>query len=476
VAEEDGFDAGVQWVITAMLQSPHFLYRSELGLLGTDGLWQLTDWEVASELSYLLWGTMPDEALMTAAQIGALRNPAQIRSQVARMSEDPRAEGRASAFVRSWLQLDLLKTVSREGLSDGLRESLTAETQALVDEVAAGGGTLEDLMLARVTWADESLRDHYGHETTGWIELDDETTGGLLTQGSVLTTYALSSGSSPIHRGVLVRERMLCEDLSPPPADLDTSPPEVDLSLSTRERYSEHSSNPACSSCHNKIDPIGFGFEHYDGLGRYRDVDGVHDVDASGDVDGVEFEGVEDLSALLLDDDRFRSCFVQTWRRWGTGAESCADDPGEVGLTEPLTELTERVSFMYRAEAGAAEEQGSLASGSGLSESELAAIVEALGEIDTGAGGGGGGGTAGVTLDLTTVSEWDSGFCMDAVVSNLSGSAVAWEVRATIPGTISGIWNAEYLLDGSDYVFVGVDWNSELGPGETAEFGFCGDR
>jgi endo-1,4-beta-xylanase len=102
--------------------------------------------------------------------------------------------------------------------------------------------------------------------------------------------------------------------------------------------------------------------------------------------------------------------------------------------------------------------------------------VEALGEIDTGAGGGGGGGTAGVTLDLTTVSEWDSGFCMDAVVSNLSGSAVAWEVRATIHGTISGIWNAEYLLDGSDYVFVGVDWNSELGPGETAEFGFCGDR
>ena len=107
---------------------------------------------------------------------------------------------------------------------------------------------------------------------------------GILSHGSVLATYAKASASSPIHRGVLVRERVLCQELAPPPPNLDTSPPAVDPSQSTRERYIEHASNPACSSCHDLIDPIGFGFEHYDAVGRWRAQDGVHSIDASGSI------------------------------------------------------------------------------------------------------------------------------------------------------------------------------------------------
>jgi hypothetical protein len=470
VAVEDGFDEGARWVVTAMLQSPHFLYRSELGLQDDDGLWALTDWEIASELSYLLWGTMPDAALLAAAQEGTLRTQAQIRTQVERMAADPRTLDTAAEFVRNWLHLDLLQTVSREGLTDELRSAMIAETDFLVAEIAQTGGTLEDLMLARVTRLDETLAEHYGYESTGWVALDGETGGGLLAQGSLLTIYALASGSSPIHRGVLVRERMLCEDLPPPPAELDTSPPEVDLSLSTRERYAEHSANPACSSCHNKIDPIGFGFEHFDGLGRYREVDGVHTVDASGDVDGAGFVGLSDLSELLLDDARFRSCFVQTWRRWGTGGQSCADDPGDIGLTAPMDELTERVAFRLRSEPSASVDQASLAVDSELSEALLLEIAESLGDIDTG-----GGGTEGVELELVSAGEWTGGFCMNGIVTNHGSDTVVWEVRGTVSGTITSIWNAEYSLDGSEHIFSGVDWNAELAPGSSTEFGFCGD-
>jgi len=472
VASEDDFDTGIRWVITAMLQSPHFLYRSELGLLNDDGLWSLTDWEVATELSYLLWGTMPDADLFEAAEAGTLGTRAEIRDQVERMAADPRTLDTAASFVRTWLQLDLLQTVSREGLSDDLRASMLDETDLLVTDIAEIGGTLEDLMRSRVTHVDETLRDHYGYESTGWVTLDGETGGGLLTQGSVLTTYALATGSSPIHRGVLVRERMLCEDLPPPPAELDTSPPEVDPSLSTRDRYAEHSDNPACASCHDKIDPIGFGFESFDGLGRYREMDGVHPVDATGDVDGDGFDGLSELAEVLLDDSRFRSCFVETWRRWGTGGESCADDPGEIGFMAPLDEITERVAFRIRAEDDASEDQASLAVDSELTDELLIEIAEAFGDVDT---GGGGSGTSGVDFDLEVNSEWPGGFCMDGLVTNLSSGTVLWEVRGTVPGTITSIWNADYTIDGTEHIFVGVDWNEELAPGGTAEFGLCGE-
>ncbi len=468
VATEDGFFEGLRWVVAGMLQSPHFLYRSELGERSDDGNYQLTDWEIASELSYLIWGTMPDAVLFEAAAAGELSTADQIRSQADRMLGDDRALQTAATFVEIWLQLDRLATGAREGLDGTLEEAMAEQTRQTVMELARTGGTLSELLVGRSTWMPDALASHYGLESGGWIEQDGETYGGLITHGSVLTVYALAEGSSPVHRGVAVRERMLCEELPPPPANLDTSPPATDAAGTTREKYQLHSSLPECASCHSLIDPIGFGFEHYDHLGRWRDEESGFPIDATGDVDGLAFDGAMDLGELLLSDSRFRSCYVETWRRWGLGEEACADDPGETGVLGPLMEIPDRIGFTTR--VGEDSEGSTMAAGSPMTAEERDAVVAAVGEILPG------GSTAGVEFTLVDTTTWSGGFCTDGAVTNTTGEPVVWEARSEISGEITSIWNAEYTIDGADHVFTGVEWNAELGAYGSTTFGFCGTR
>ena len=459
VAQVDGFDEGMRWTMAAMLQSPHFLYRSELGVLGDDGF-ELTDWELATELSYSFWGTMPDDELFAAAEAGF--DDASLQEQVDRLAADPRALDTMADMVEVWLHLDLLETVSREGLEDSLRDAMAEETRTLVKDVAGEGGTLADLFTARHTTVDDQLAAHYGLEGTGRVELDGERYGGLLTQGSVLTAHARPSGSSPIHRGVLVRERLLCEHLPPPPSDLDTSPPPVDPNLSTRERYAQHATDPACAGCHDKIDLIGFGFEAYDGLGRWRDDDAGHAIDDSGDVDGAAFVGPFDLAELLLDDARVRTCFVETWRRHATGGPTCATDPGHgVRLMDPLLELPGLTGFRRR--VGGVEEGDSLAVG-------VRPSLEPLEETDIPDG------APADAFALNVNNDWGTGYCAEGVVTNTTSADWTWEVRVEDVGSITSAWNGEYTLDGPDALFVGVDWNGTIPPGGSASFGFCADR
>lgn len=468
VAEEDGFFEGLRWVVSGMLQSPHFLYRSELGIAGEEGDYALTDWEIATELSYLLWDTMPDEALFEAAAAGELHTPEQIQDQVDRMSADERSLDTTADFINIWLRLNLLQTVSRSDLDAELEDAMVEQTYETVRELARLDSSLADLMTGTSTWVPEVLASHYGSSASGWVEQDGEMYGGLLTQASVLTVYALADGSSPVHRGVMVRERMLCEELPPPPPNLDTSPPATDAEGTTREKYEVHSSLPECASCHVLIDPIGFGFEHFDHLGRWRDEEVGQPIDSSGAVDGVEFDGVQDLANVLMDDERFRSCYVQSWRRWKSGSESCADDPGDVGLMDPLLGMSSRLSFRLR--TGGADEQDTFAKGSRLAPEERAVIVEEVGELLPG------GAAAGVEFTLVETSTWTTGFCMDGTVTNTTSEPVVWEVSGDVSGTITSIWNAEYTVSEDEYVFTGVEWNAELGPFGSTTFGFCGSR
>ncbi|MCB9792573.1 MAG: DUF1588 domain-containing protein [Alphaproteobacteria bacterium] len=464
VALDDGINEGLRWVIAAMLQSPSFLYRSELGVQGQAGQFELSDWELASALSYTLWGAPPDSALLALAEAGELHTRDQLLAEAERMLEDPQALDTAADLVDVWLQLDRLQTVSREGLSDEVRADMAAETRALVRRVAEEGGGLSELMFAPYSVMSPALAEHYGLDPAelsddGTITLDGETYGGLLTQGSVLTAHALPTSSSPVHRGVLVRERLLCEELPPPPANLDTSPPEVDPTLSTRERYAQHTTQEECASCHSRIDPIGFGFEAYDGLGRWRATDAGQDVDATGELDGVDFDGVLDLSAVLLDDERFRSCYVRTWRRWATGVEACAEEVGEVALLEPALGLVERQHFVTR--VGGAGEGDSLAVG----------VRPTLTELEEEEGGWGD-----VELTLSEVSRWSTGYCADGVVVNHGDQTLTWSVSARVEGSINNIWNAEANPgEGDETVFTGVSWNAVLEPGGEAAFGFCAD-
>ena len=468
IAEEDGFFEGLRWVVAGMLQSPHFLYRSELGVADAEGGYVLTDWEIASELSYLLWGTMPDDVLFAAAAAGELHTPAQIDAQVERMMADDRALETTTHFVDAWLHLDRLESVARVDWSETLQDAMQEQTHETVRALARDDQGLSELMVGPTTYIPDALAAHYGTGASGWVEQDGETFGGLLTHGSLLTVYALGESSSPVHRGVVVRERMLCEDLPPPPPNLDTSPPAADAGGTTREKYEVHSSLPECASCHSLIDDIGFGFEHYDHLGRWRDEEVGQPIDASGDLDGAAFYGAPELSHLLTEEPRFRACFVETWRRWGMGADACADDPGDVALTGPLRELPSRVAFTHR--TGDASGADSAATGPQLTGAEVDAVVASVGEILPG------GATSGIEFTLIESSTWPTGFCSDATVTNITGDPVVWEVRAEVTGTVTSIWSAEYAIDGDDHVFTGVEWNAELPGFGSTTFGFCGTR
>ena len=468
IAEDDGFFEGLRWVVAGMLQSPHFLYRSELGTAASEGVYTLTDWEIASELSYLVWGTMPDTELFEAAASGSLHTTEQINAQVDRMMADERALETTANFIDAWLQLDRITTLARVGWSDELQSAMTEQTHETVKEISRTDQTLGDLMLSPTTYLPETLASHYGASSSGWVEQDGETYGGLLTHGSMLTVYALGEGSSPVHRGVAVRERMLCEELPPPPPNLDTSPPAADAGGTTREKYEVHSSLPECASCHTLIDPIGFGFEHYDHLGRWRTEEVGQPIDASGDLDGLTFTGAPELGALLVEDPRFSACFIQTWRRWGMGTEACAVDSPEVGLTEPLEAMPTRVAFTTR--NGAIEGSATRATGNRLDAAELTTVAETMGEILPG------GATSGVEFTLIESSTWATGFCSDATVTNTTADPIIWEVRAEVVGTITSIWGAEYVIDEDDHVFTGVSWNAELDEFGSTTFGFCGER
>ena len=468
VAEEDGFFEGLRWVVAGMLQSPHFLYRSELGYADGSGNFSLSSWEVASELSYLIWGTMPDEALFAAAAADALQTPEEIALQAERLLADDRALETTADLVDVWLQLGQLYTVAREDLSGEVMQAMTEQTRETVKGVAGADGSLSSLLLGSETYLPPALATHYGEETSGWVEQDGEQYGGLLTHGSLLTVYALADGSSPVHRGVAVRERMLCEELPPPPANLDTSPPAADADGTTREKYEVHSSLPECASCHALIDPIGFGFEHYDHLGRWRGEEVGQPIDATGSVDGLGFDGVQELTELLGEDPRFRACFVETWRRWGTGSEACAEDEGDVSLMGPLADITARVAFTQR--LGAPEGDDTRSTGTRMSVAAIGEVATLVGEVSAG------GGSAGVEFALTEVSTWASGFCSDGTVTNTTSEPVVWEVRGDVSGTITSIWNANVEVDGDEHVFTGVEWNAEIPGFGSTTFGFCGER
>lgn len=260
---------------------------------------------------------------------------------------------------------------------------------------------------------------------------------------------------------MFVRERLLCTKLPPPPSNLDVSPPEVDVTKTTREQYAQHSSDPACLGCHKQIDPLGFAFEHYDQLGAYRELDNGFPIDDSGELDGVTFTGPEELSAVLLEDAQFRSCFVQTWRRHATGLPACGDDLGaDVGLRAPLASLTALTPFTSR--VGGEDEGDTFAKGErGTPPPPETTVPLPPGDVQ---------------FELATMSDWGGGYCAQGTVTNSSGKEQRWSGTAEPDGVIANIWDASVMEVGGQWVFAGVGWNDTLQPGATTSFGFCATR
>ncbi len=365
-------------VVEALLQSPHFLYRVEHGTGDSDGdgLTKLSDWEMASRLSFLIYNSMPDDELFAAAAAGELSSLAQIEAQARRMLEDDRAQPAFKNFHWQWLHLDPIDYLTKDaamfpGFNQTVRGLLEQENEAFLRGITQDGtGSLDDLLLSQTTYLNDTLADHYGVDSTGLgaalteVTLDEHR-AGILTQGALLSVLAKTNQTSPILRGVFVRERLLCEPLPSPPDDVDIQPPDPDPNLSTRERFAQHTEDPNCQSCHELIDPVGFGLEDFDAVGRYRTTENGQLVDASGQIlysfegDGM-FNGAVGLAQMLAAEDKVQNCYVSQWFRFGYGRQETADDIcaldylkttfDESGrnIHELVVALTKTPAFRYR--------------------------------------------------------------------------------------------------------------------------------
>jgi hypothetical protein len=325
---------GGQRILAAMLQSPRFLYRTELGTLDSEsGLYLLGDYEVASELSYLLWQTTPDQVLLDAAEQGALHSAEDIEHAVQRMLQDPRSRPVLTAFIKDWLGLSAIATVPKDSgsfpeLTAEVRSALALEAERFIDHVLfTADGSISALLTGETTFLDPLLAKFYGLSDPSSVKdgearkLSEQDRRGILTLGGTMLVHARSNDSSPVHRGRLIRERLLCETLPPPPAGIVIEPPALDPEKTSRERYAAHSQQEPCASCHKLMDPIGFAFEHFDGIGRYRADDHGQAIDDSGqilarsDVKG-DFAHLGEMIDRLAKSEQVSGCYARSLLRF----------------------------------------------------------------------------------------------------------------------------------------------------------------
>ena len=363
ILDADDPQDGLETMLRAMLASPFFLYRFEIGEPEGDHF-RLSPYEVAAALSYGLLGTTPDDELLDAAELGELDAPAGIESQARRLLEDPRARDLLGVFALQWLGVERIATADKNpelfpDFDAQLRAAMLEETRQFVGHVAfEGSGRFDELLTADYSVVDARLTEHYGSgapEASGRVQLPADRRG-LLGHASVLASYAYSDQTSPVRRGLFVRRRLLCQDLPDPPPDAGAVP-EVDPNATTRERFDQHGSDPACSGCHQFIDPVGFGFEHFDPVGVWRGEDAGQPIDASGVMLGleglgegepIEFASLPELATVLSSSQGAPKCFVRQYFRFAHGrlegeADDCAISSLEQGFVETDHDIIELV-------------------------------------------------------------------------------------------------------------------------------------
>jgi hypothetical protein len=337
-------EMGVRGVLTAILVSPHFLFRPEFGdgASSVAGALKASPFEIASRLASLLWSSIPDDDLLEAAAKGELQTRAQVSAQAQRLLEDPRARAATSSFYEQWLDLARLSTASKDAklypeFDAALKTSMAEEAKRFVDFVVwEGDARAATLFGASFSFLNKRMAKHYGVEgpaddaTFERVELDPSKFAGFLTQPAYMAGLASPTESSPFKRGAWVRRRLLCQDLPDPPNDVPNLPkPKEGLSL--RERAEQHSAGAACRGCHQLIDGLGFGLEQYDAIGGFRDVEGGEPIDSSGvvtsteDADG-EFNGGAELAARLAGSEQVRRCVATQWLRYSLARPDSADD------------------------------------------------------------------------------------------------------------------------------------------------------
>jgi hypothetical protein len=357
------FGNAVKWTLVALIQSPHSLYRRELGDLQSD-LTSLDNYELATEIAYTFGDSTPDSALLDLAERGQLSDPDVRLGQARRLLDTPRGREGLRQFFREWLRYENVSTADRPAIPmfSDVRPELIAETERYLDQVLyADRGGVRELLVSPFTFVDAKLADYYGL-TAASAAFEKTARGaehgaGILAQGSLLASAANAGASSPTQRGLLVREKLLCRTRPKPPANVPPlSSSDPTSYKTTRQHYELAHAQGFCKSCHVQFDPIGFAFEHFDQGGRYRADENGEPIDATGTLfrqDGTEaftFDGISELASGLADDPEVVDCvsgLLVAYAFGGAGGGSCLAETARRGLTDGdygLVELFARLA------------------------------------------------------------------------------------------------------------------------------------
>ncbi len=301
-------DHGEQIAIRAALMSPNFLFRLEMDPAsdGSDKVYALTEYQLASRLSYFLWSTMPDEELFAQAKAGTLRK--NLDAQITRMLKDPKAISLTRDFLGQWLEIRGLEATPN--VDKALLGSMKRETETFFNYIVANDRPITDMLFADYSFVDARLAKLYGIANVTGIEfqkvqLDPKQRGGIITQASFLTLTSKPLGdglrTSPVVRGKFILENLFNQKIPPPPPNvpalaLDTN---KQLKGTVRQIFEQHRENPTCAGCHARMDPYGFALENYSGIGEWRDKDNGITVDASGEINDRKFTTPAEFRQVL---------------------------------------------------------------------------------------------------------------------------------------------------------------------------------
>ena len=335
--ENAGFLEGMQVAIQAALCSPRFLFRWELDpeSMQPGDVRDLTDYEVASRLSYFVWSSMPDDELLALARNGELGKNGNVGKQAARMLQDWKAKAFVENFAGQWLQIRNMYDVAIDPdafprWDDSLKPAMEQETQRFFEAVMKENRPVTELLDADFTFLNEKLARFYGIDGVKGDEFQRVTLppgsarGGVLTQASVLLATSTPTRTSPVIRGKWILEQILGTPPPPPPPDVPplSEQPQTDQSASLRQRLEQHRSSPDCAGCHSQMDPLGFALENFDATGAWRDKDGKFPIDASGKVRGEQgksFNGARELKAVLKENKKFVRCLTEKMMTYALG-------------------------------------------------------------------------------------------------------------------------------------------------------------
>jgi hypothetical protein len=377
-SEGDAFTRGVRIVLEAALQSPAFLYRAELRDRALDGaVVALDGYELAGRLALTLWSSLPDLTLLNKAASGALGKDAELEVEVRRMIADPRSARVLDDFYTQWLEFAKLRFDKDASAFPGyvkadFEKSAEAEALAFARNLTLeSDGTVVDLFTSPVSYVDATLAAVYGvSPPTGAglsrVELDPAQRAGLFTQLAFLAGHADALDGSPIHRGAYVQKRVLCREFGSLPANVGLLPARGGDIVTMRDQVEAKTSAPQCQACHKDINPVGFAYESFDSLGRFRSQDLGEAVDATGtlSLDGQQatFTGAVEFAAELGASDKAKRCYETQWFRFAYGRKEGNDDAcllseidsklkaKDYNLKELMVALTTSRAFRFRAQ------------------------------------------------------------------------------------------------------------------------------